>query len=205
MMVEMLGYIASALVFVAFYMRTMLPLRWVAIASNVAFISYGVPLQLWPVVILHAVLLPLNLIRLFQIRRLLARIEATRGGGLDLGVLGSSLRPESYPAGTTLFVRGDRGDVAYLLDKGEVNIPELQIRLGGGQLFGEVALLSPDGMRTASAVCLTDVELYRIDAAAITRAFHQDPAFAVSLMRLVTGRLVENLRRLEAAHAIRPG
>jgi CRP/FNR family transcriptional regulator, cyclic AMP receptor protein len=36
--VEGFGYLASALVFFAFYMRTMLPLRCVAIASNVAFL-----------------------------------------------------------------------------------------------------------------------------------------------------------------------
>lgn len=39
---EIFGYIASALVFATFYMRTMLPLRCVAIASNLAFITYAV-------------------------------------------------------------------------------------------------------------------------------------------------------------------
>ena len=38
---ELVGYLASALVFATFYMKTMMPLRAVAIASNVAFISYG--------------------------------------------------------------------------------------------------------------------------------------------------------------------
>ena len=38
---EPLGYIASALVFATFWMQTMLPLRVVAIASNVAFAGYG--------------------------------------------------------------------------------------------------------------------------------------------------------------------
>ncbi|HSI01693.1 MAG TPA: hypothetical protein VLA02_13905 [Reyranella sp.] len=36
---EVFGYIASVLVFAAFYMKTMLPLRVVAIGSNIAFIS----------------------------------------------------------------------------------------------------------------------------------------------------------------------
>ena len=38
---EPLGYLASTLVFATFWMRTMLPLRLVAIASNVAFAGYG--------------------------------------------------------------------------------------------------------------------------------------------------------------------
>jgi len=37
--VQALGYLASALVFAAFYMRTMLPLRMLAIASNVVFLA----------------------------------------------------------------------------------------------------------------------------------------------------------------------
>jgi hypothetical protein len=39
--VEGLGYLASLLVFSTFYMKTMLPLRGVAIASNIAFMAYG--------------------------------------------------------------------------------------------------------------------------------------------------------------------
>ena len=38
---EVFGYIASALVFMTFYMRTMLPLRIAAMVSNVAFIAYA--------------------------------------------------------------------------------------------------------------------------------------------------------------------
>ena len=39
--VELSGYLASALVFLAFYMKTMIPLRVVGILSNVAFMTYG--------------------------------------------------------------------------------------------------------------------------------------------------------------------
>jgi len=38
---EIFGYIASVLVFTTFYMLTMVPLRLVAICSNVAFILYA--------------------------------------------------------------------------------------------------------------------------------------------------------------------
>jgi hypothetical protein len=42
----------------------MVSLRALAIASNVAFLSYGLAAQLWPIVMLHAIMLPLNVIRL---------------------------------------------------------------------------------------------------------------------------------------------
>lgn len=66
-----IGYVAASLVGVTFYMKSMVPLRGFAIASNVCFILYAylhVP-QLYPVLILHLCLLPLNIKRLFELRR----------------------------------------------------------------------------------------------------------------------------------------
>jgi hypothetical protein len=61
------GYVASALVLLTFCMNSMRPLRMVAIASNVAFIAYAMTAHLYPVLILHSILLPLNVTRLLQI------------------------------------------------------------------------------------------------------------------------------------------
>ncbi|QQO11951.1 hypothetical protein JJB99_20845 [Bradyrhizobium diazoefficiens] len=62
--VEVAGYIASSLVFLTFYMRRMVPLRLVALCSNVAFLTYAVALHLAPIAILHGALIPVNIIRL---------------------------------------------------------------------------------------------------------------------------------------------
>jgi hypothetical protein len=48
------------LVLAAFGMKDMVKLRIVAICSNIAFITYALALNLFPVLILHVVLLPLN-------------------------------------------------------------------------------------------------------------------------------------------------
>jgi hypothetical protein len=61
---EPIGYLASLLVLCTFCMRDMLALRAVAIASNVAFITYGALAGIYPVLMLHIVLLPMNLYRL---------------------------------------------------------------------------------------------------------------------------------------------
>lgn len=61
---EPIGYLASVLVLLTFCMRDMLALRAVAIASNVAFITYGALAGIHPVLMLHITLLPMNLYRL---------------------------------------------------------------------------------------------------------------------------------------------
>jgi hypothetical protein len=77
---EGIGYLASLLVLSTFYMKTMLPLRGVAIASNVAFMAYGLAGGIYPVFVLHVLLLPLNCLRLHQMRRLIRKVrEASRG------------------------------------------------------------------------------------------------------------------------------
>jgi CRP/FNR family transcriptional regulator, cyclic AMP receptor protein len=64
-----IGFLAAGLVFAAFGMKEMVALRIVAMCSNVAFIVYGVGLDLVPVWLLHVVLLPLNGWRLLQAMR----------------------------------------------------------------------------------------------------------------------------------------
>jgi len=191
------GYLASFLVLCTFYMRTMVPLRCLAIASNMAFLAYGLPLGLWPVAVLHALLLPLNILRLFQIRRTLANIRLARTSEVEAGPLMSSLALERHAQGTVLFCKGDWGDRAYFIAKGDVDFPEIGARAGVGQLFGEFAIFSPEHTRTASAVCATDALLYRVDEQAIVSAFHQHPPFAFALMRLIMRRTVDNIARLE--------
>jgi hypothetical protein len=47
----------------------MLPLRIVAICSNIAFFTYAILLSLPPIAVLHATLLPINIWRLWQLSR----------------------------------------------------------------------------------------------------------------------------------------
>lgn len=65
---DTIGYLASALVLATFSMRSMRPLRAIAIVSNVMFIAYALAADLRPVLVLHALLLPMNVWRLFELR-----------------------------------------------------------------------------------------------------------------------------------------
>jgi hypothetical protein len=64
---ELIGYLASLLVLATFCMRDMVALRVVAIASNIAFITYALLAGIGPVLLLHAVLLPVNVLRLAEL------------------------------------------------------------------------------------------------------------------------------------------
>jgi len=65
--IDAVGYLAAGLVLATFCMRSMGGLRLVALASNLAFIAYGYLGSLTPVLVLHALLLPVNACRLVQL------------------------------------------------------------------------------------------------------------------------------------------
>ena len=74
---DMFGYLAAMLLLLTFFMREMIPLRSVAIASSIAWLVYGWADHIYPVLCLHVILLPLNGVRLFQaLRRQVARSAA---------------------------------------------------------------------------------------------------------------------------------
>ena len=77
MMTSYVGYLASALVLCTFLTRTMMPLRCIALGSNVAFIAYSALLHLYPVLALHCILLPVNAWRLTEIIQLGKSVRET--------------------------------------------------------------------------------------------------------------------------------
>jgi hypothetical protein len=68
MTTEITGYIASVLVLLTFMTKDMRALRIIAILSNIAFIAYGALGWLAPILFLHLLLLPLNIVRLKELR-----------------------------------------------------------------------------------------------------------------------------------------
>lgn len=57
---DVIGAAAALCVLATFCMQSMLGLRAFAMASNILFIAYGTQARLLPIVLLHAVLLPIN-------------------------------------------------------------------------------------------------------------------------------------------------
>ena len=80
--IDFVGYLAALTVLMTFCMDTIVPLRELAIASNVLFIVYGIAGQLYPVLLLHALLLPINVTKMvrLQVRGINARRESIGRG-----------------------------------------------------------------------------------------------------------------------------
>src|SRR4029077_20049978 len=100
---DLFGYFASFLVFTTFYMKRMVPLRFTAIASNVAFISYAWLEHLTPILILHGALLPLNLYRLVELRRLIAKVLRASSGQFSIDALLPLMQRRAVEAHDVLF------------------------------------------------------------------------------------------------------
>lgn len=66
--IDFLGFVAALSVLATFCMTSIVALRTVALLSNVLFILYGLLAHIPPVFLLHVVLLPINLIKLFRLR-----------------------------------------------------------------------------------------------------------------------------------------
>jgi hypothetical protein len=64
-----IGYFASIMVLMTFATKDMRRLRLLGIMSNLAFISYGALCWLPPVLCLHLVLLPVNVVRLMELHK----------------------------------------------------------------------------------------------------------------------------------------
>ena len=196
--VEIAGYIASILVASTFYMKTMLPLRIFAIGSNVAFMTYGYFGHLYPVLILHLFLFPLNIIRLRQIRKLIKDVRGAVEGEFSLEWLTPYMSKTSYKKGTNIFVKGDQADKMFYIHGGRIRLIDIDGLVGTkllerGSVLGEIGIFAPDRRRTATAIAEEDTDVYTIDEDKIIQLYYQNPKLAFYLVKLITQRLIENL------------
>ena len=54
------GGVAAVLIVVSTFVKTIIPLRWLAVGSNLGFVFYGALQPSWLVLALHLTLLPVN-------------------------------------------------------------------------------------------------------------------------------------------------
>lgn len=211
MLIVIAGWLSAALVFSSFFMKTIIPLRMVAICSNVAFITYallglkyGVFDRVYPILVLHSSLLPLNVVRLRQLKKLQRGVREASDDE-TIRSLVPYMRPETHAAGDVLFRRGDAANRLYFLQHGRVRFPEIGKVVSGGQVFGEVGLFAPHNVRTLSAACDEDCRLYTIPRDKVLELYYQDPKFGFFLIRLVAGLHQSPERAAYAGAAASPG
>jgi CRP/FNR family cyclic AMP-dependent transcriptional regulator len=193
--VQLVGYVASLLVFSTFYMKTMIPLRCVAVASNMAFLAYGYFAGLYPVFFLHVGLLPLNVLRLYQMRKLIERVRRASQGDYTIEWMIPFMTKEEFKKADVLFRKGEKAETLYYIARGSVRLPEIGIALGPGELIGEIGIFSPFQERTTSAVCETDVTILALNHHKVLALYYQNPEFGLYLGRMIIRRLLDQQSR----------
>lgn len=112
---------------------------------------------------------------------------------LNLGMDMQHFR-RAYHKGMVIFSENDTRDLAYIIEKGEIEISVIKngkrvplVRLGEGEVFGETALLGP-GLRSATATVTEDCEVFCISPSILRdRIMHMDPLVGL-LMSLLINR-----------------
>lgn len=199
---DSLGYAAAFLVLLTFSMKTMVPLRAVGILSNFFFLAYGYFTGALPILLLHAVLLPLNIFRLHQILSLVRRIEDASRGDINLDWLKAITTRRAVKAGEILFRKGDSATSMIFIVTGAFRIPTIGIALGAGQVIGELGLLAPGKTRTQTVDCIADSEVLEITYEQVRHLYFQNPKFGFYFLQLASRRLFENIERQDKELAL---
>jgi CRP-like cAMP-binding protein len=111
----------------------------------------------------------------------------------------------TYRPGQVLFRKGDTGDAAYVIIKGDavVSVPadsgEIAIaQLGDGDFLGEIAILC-DTPRTATITAQSELKALRIRKEPFFELLRQFPEIAVEMTRLLAERLTRTTAELVEA------
>jgi hypothetical protein len=195
--VTVIGFVAAGLVIATLSMRTMVPLRIVGIASNCAFVTYGILFGSVPTVVLHTILLPLNIYRLREMLNLVKQVKVAAQGDMSMDWLKPFMSKRSIKAGDILFQKGDEADHVYFVVSGRLHLNEIDIDVLPGSVVGELGMLAPARRRTQTLECSEDGSLLEITYDKIEELYYQNPKFGFYFLRLSTGRLFENIARLE--------
>lgn len=191
-------FVSIVLMVVSSFVKTMVPLRWLAVGSNLGFVIYGALEPSLTTFILEAILLPINFYRAVEMRRLTRQVtEAATTGDVSGVWLRPYMKSRHLAKGDTLFNKGDEADNLYLLASGRIELVEIGETMEPGRIFGEIAFFSPEKKRTLTARCAEDCLVLSIDEPTLKQLYYQNPKFGFELIGLVAGRLTADVRRME--------
>lgn len=179
------------------FSKTMIRLRFASVLANICGLFVGAASGNPASFIRHLIILPIDVIRLREMRKLVASIKNAGKTDLDVEWLKPFMHPVKHQQGEFLFRKGEAAGDAFILIEGQIELPEVGRMLNRGALFGEMGLFTTDGARTASALCRTDVRLLAITYEQFEQLYFQNPEFGLYLVRLIVSRLQANLAQLE--------
>ena len=192
------GYAAVISSIITCAMKTMIPLRIVSMTCNTLFIIYGFFGGIYPTLVLNLVLLPLNTLRLHQMRKLIQDVEAAASmGETSIDWLKPFMSRRSFRKGDIVFRKGDVADAMFYSVTGRYQLKEMGIEIPVGQVFGDLGFLAPDNRRTQTIECSEDGEVLTATYQQVKELYFQNPQFGFYFMRLTSERLFDNISRLE--------
>ena len=110
---------------------------------------------------------------------------------------GDSFPALSFAAGAYIVREGDPGDAAYIIQSGQCEVVKgegaersVLRRMGPGEVFGEMAILSP-GPRTASVVTTAPTTVHVVNAEVFDRELDSLKPWLGSFVRTLAGRFRE--------------
>lgn len=193
------GFIGAGLMVASYLMHSMLPLRVVALAANLFLVVYAAMNGSYPTLALYLAMIPINLKKVYEIRKLIRAVEHARSDA----PVGEWLLPHMHrreaKAGEVLWNKGDVATEMVYVEKGELRLVEAGVVLGYGSLVGEIGLFSPDNRRTGTIACETDCTLYTLSADGMAQLYYLNPKLGYHVMRLVVARLMKDTERAAAA------
>jgi ABC-type anion transport system duplicated permease subunit len=186
---EVFGIAAAVASLYAAQSKTIIPLRWAAIAANALAMIYSSLHGTYPTFALNAILLPINAWRLHAMLGLVRELDRAIKSDMSADWLLPYARPTTFRAGDVMMARGDYATAAFYIVAGEVEIPELDQTFGAGTLLGEIGLFTPDGRRTRTVRCRTDVTAAVLDYDRFKELYFQNPQFGFRLLQMIVARL----------------
>jgi len=186
---DVVGLIGGALMVASYLMRSMLPLRVVAVVACVFLVAYGALKEAIPTLALYAVMLVINARKALAVKKLVKDIETARADAPVAQWLLPHMKRREVKAGTRLWQKGDIATEMLYLHQGQLRLEEHQELLGPGAIVGEIGLFSPDARRTLSLRCDTDCVLFSLSAEGVAALYYTHPQLGFHVMKLVVARL----------------
>jgi hypothetical protein len=179
-------------------MRTMMPLRISNIISNVFFVAFGALAADIRTFLMYLLLLPINGVRLYQMRKLVKMARSATKGDKSMEWLKPFMTERKYKKGDKLCSKGDAANEMFLTVSGKFLVSEFAIELPPGSLMGELGFLTPNNRRTATIECIEAGHVLTIEYDKLLEIYFQNPEFGYYFLILTSQRLLENNAKLEA-------
>jgi CRP-like cAMP-binding protein len=192
-----LGLIGAAFHLASMSMRTVIPLRTTGIASAAFLLAAAILSRSVLAIVLYALLIPVHFFRLYQMLALIKKVRAAAGSDLSMDWLRPYMKRRSYRAGDVVFRKGDVANEMFLVGKGRYRVPELDIDLRPGEIFGELGLLTSGSRRTQSVECVETGHVMTLPYDEVRALYFENPEFGFYFLELSSGRLLQGLARAD--------